>query len=86
VKLETCGRLGPRASTSRAEIVKSRVSACGYLNLAHLGGKDYASSANIGMLDLVAVLEWVRDSIAFGGDPGSVTIFGQSAAADKSLP
>ena len=69
--------------SSRAEKVKSRVSACGYLNLAHLGGKDFASSANTGMLDLVAVLEWARDNIAFRGDPGSVTIFGQSGGGGK---
>jgi para-nitrobenzyl esterase len=38
------------------------------------------------MLDLVAVLEWVRDNIAtFGGDPGSVTIFGQSGGGGKVL-
>ena len=44
------------------------------------------SSANVGMLDLVAVLEWVRDNITtFGGDPGSVTIFGQSGGGGKVL-
>jgi para-nitrobenzyl esterase len=61
-----------------------RLNVYGYLNLAHLGGEEYASSANVGMLDLVAVLEWVRDNIAtFGGDPGSVTIFGQSGGGGK---
>ncbi|PYX15740.1 MAG: carboxylesterase/lipase family protein, partial [Acidobacteria bacterium] len=56
-----------------------RLNVYGYLNLGHLGGEEYASSANVGMLDLVAVLEWVRDNITtFGGHPGSVTIFGQS--------
>ena len=56
----------------------------GYLNLARLGGKEYASSANVGMLDLVAALEWVRDNIAtFGGDPGSITVFGQSGGGGK---
>ncbi len=63
-----------------------RLNVYGYLNLAHLGGEEYASSANVGMLDLVAVLEWVRDNIAtFGGDPGSVTIFGQSGGGGKVL-
>src|SRR6266568_3778093 len=61
-----------------------RLNVYGYLNLGALGGEEYASSANVGMLDLVAVLEWVRDNIAtFGGDPGSVTIFGQSGGGGK---
>src|SRR6266853_1644908 len=61
-----------------------RLNVYGYLNLAHLGREEYASSANVGILDLVAVLEWVRDNIAtFGGDPGSVTIFGQSGGGGK---
>ena len=63
-----------------------RLNVYGYLNLGHLGGEEYASSANVGMLDLVAVLEWVRDNIAtFGGDPGNVTIFGQSGGGGKVL-
>src|SRR5258705_5811691 len=47
-------------------------------------GAELADSANLGMLDIVASLEWVRDNIAkFGGDPGSVTIFGQSGGGGK---
>ena len=60
-----------------------RLGPLGYLNLAEYGQK-YASSANAGMLDLVAALEWVRDNIAnFGGDPGNVLIFGQSGGGSK---
>ncbi len=63
-----------------------RLNVYGYLNLAGLGGEEFASSANVGMLDIVAVLEWVRDNIAtFGGDPGNVTIFGQSGGGGKVI-
>ena len=63
--------------------VNHRLGALGYLHLADFGER-YASSGNVGMLDLVAALEWVRDNIAnFGGDPGNVTIFGQSGGGSK---
>jgi carboxylesterase type B len=55
--------------------INYRVAADGFL---YLGG----GNANRGLLDQVAALEWVRDNIAgFGGDPGNVTVFGQSAGA-----
>jgi para-nitrobenzyl esterase len=61
-----------------------RLNAFGYLNLAEVGGEKYKQSANVGLLDLVAVLEWIRDNIArFGGDPQNVTIFGQSGGGGK---
>lgn len=61
-----------------------RLGVLGYLNLAEIGGAAYADSANAGMLDIVAALEWVRDNIAnFGGDPGNVMIFGQSGGGGK---
>ncbi|WP_061300771.1 carboxylesterase/lipase family protein [Herbidospora cretacea] len=48
----------------------------GVEGFAHIGG----APANRGLLDQVAALEWVRDAVAaFGGDPGNVTVFGQSA-------
>jgi para-nitrobenzyl esterase len=63
-----------------------RLNVYGYLNLAAIGGEDFASSANVGMLDIVAVLEWVHDNITiFGGDPGNVTIFGQSGGGGKVI-
>jgi para-nitrobenzyl esterase len=63
--------------------VNHRLNVLGYLDLSAYGER-YASSANAGMLDLVAALEWVRGNIAnFGGDPGNVTIFGQSGGGAK---
>ena len=63
--------------------VNHRLNSLGHLNLAEHGAK-WASAANVGMLDLVSSLEWVRDNIAnFGGDPGNVTIFGQSGGGGK---
>ncbi len=61
-----------------------RLGPLGYCNLAGVGGERFAASGNAGMLDLVAALEWVRDNIAsFGGDPGNVTIMGQSGGGAK---
>jgi len=63
--------------------VNHRLGVLGYLNLADFGAQ-YAGSANAGMLDLIAALEWVRDNISnFGGDPGNVLIFGQSGGGCK---
>ncbi len=64
--------------------VNHRLNVFGYLYLAEMDGEKYANSSNVGMLDIVAALEWVRDNIAaFGGDPGNVTIFGQSGGGGK---
>ena len=61
-----------------------RLNILGHLHLADLGGERYAHSGNAGVLDLIAALEWVRDNIGqFGGDPGNVTIFGESGGGGK---
>ena len=61
-----------------------RLGALGYMNLAEFG-EQYASSANAGMLDIVAALQWVKTNVAnFGGDPGKVMIFGQSGGGRKT--
>jgi para-nitrobenzyl esterase len=63
-----------------------RLNVFGYLNLSELGGERYADSANTGLLDLVRCLQWVHDNIAnFGGDPGNVSIFGQSGGGGKVM-
>jgi len=65
--------------------VNHRLGALGYLYLAGLDPETYPDSGNAGMLDLVAALEWVRDNIAaFGGDPGNVTVFGESGGGTKT--
>jgi len=64
--------------------VNHRLNVFGYAYLAELGGPDLADSGNVGNLDLVMALQWVRDNIAaFGGDPGNVTAFGQSGGGAK---
>jgi para-nitrobenzyl esterase len=64
--------------------INHRLGPMGFCDLAGVGGEKFASSGNVGMLDIVAALEWVRDNIAnFGGDPGNVTIMGQSGGGAK---
>jgi para-nitrobenzyl esterase len=66
--------------------VNHRLGMLGYFDLSAFGPGDLASSGNVGMMDLALALEWVRDNIAaFGGDPGNVTLAGQSGGGDKCL-
>ncbi|MEI9851901.1 MAG: carboxylesterase family protein [Sphingomonas sp.] len=61
-----------------------RLNAFGYCHLAGYGA-EYSHSGNLGMLDIVAALEWVRDNIeGFGGDPGRVMVFGASGGGMKT--
>jgi len=76
---ENLSRLGDVVFCS----LNHRLGALGFTNLAKAGGEKLAASGNVGMLDIVTAVEWVRDNIAaFGGDPGNVTIFG---ARDYSM-
>ncbi len=64
--------------------VNYRLGPLGFLHLADQYGDELAGSGNAGILDQVAALEWVHDSIAnFGGDPDDVTVFGESAGANS---
>jgi para-nitrobenzyl esterase len=57
-----------------------RLGALGYLYLGHLLGEEYAPSGNLGLMDQILALKWVKDNIMFfGGDPNRVAIIGQSA-------
>jgi para-nitrobenzyl esterase len=61
-----------------------RLNAFGYLYLAEFGGEKFSDSGNVGQLDLVLALKWVRDNITeFGGDPNNVMIFGESGGGGK---
>ncbi|MDH7972353.1 carboxylesterase family protein [Sphingomonas sp. AR_OL41] len=60
-----------------------RLNLLGFLDLSHCGPR-YAQSGNVGMLDIVAALQWIRANIAaFGGDPSCVLLFGQSGGGAK---
>ena len=64
--------------------VNHRLNLFGHLYLGDADGGKYADSGNAGMLDLITALEWVKHNISrFGGDPGNVTIFGQSGGGSK---
>ena len=77
-----------RALAEKGDIVvvtvNHRLNILGYIDLTALGGK-YSESVNLGQQDLVKALEWVHNNIeAFGGDPGCVTIGGQSGGGGKT--
>ena len=64
--------------------INHRLGCLGYLHLGDLGGPEFAQSGNVGILDAVAALEWVRDNIErFGGDPNNVMIYGESGGGSK---
>ncbi len=62
--------------------VNYRLGALGFLRLGAATGGAIPATGNEAILDQVAALDWVRDEIsAFGGDPGNVTVFGESAGS-----
>ncbi|GGD70284.1 carboxylesterase/lipase family protein [Croceicoccus mobilis] len=63
--------------------VNQRLNVFGYPWLAPFG-PQFADSGNLGQLDLICALQWVRDHVAkFGGDPARVMVFGQSGGGAK---
>jgi Carboxylesterase type B len=76
-----------RALAQRGDVVvvtvNHRLGALGFLNLSEFA-PEFAQSGVVGMMDLVAALQWVHDNIEnFGGDPSRVMIFGQSGGGGK---
>ena len=64
--------------------INHRLGPIGFTDLSGVGGEKYKDSGNVGALDMVAALEWVKENIAgFGGDPDNVTIMGQSGGGAK---
>ena len=64
--------------------VNHRLNAFGYLYLGESGDERVRDSGNVGQLDLIDALQWVREHAhEFGGDAGNVTVFGQSGGGAK---
>jgi para-nitrobenzyl esterase len=83
----TRAREEPSRLSARGDVVvvapNHRLGAFGYLYLEDRGRP--LLTPNLGMLDIVAALEWVQENIEnFGGDPGNVTIFGESGGSMKT--
>lgn len=64
--------------------INHRLNVFGFCDLSGFLGAEFAQSGNVGYLDLVASMKWVRENIeAFGGDPRNVMIYGQSGGGRK---
>jgi para-nitrobenzyl esterase len=64
--------------------INHRLNVFGYTNFNHLDAELFGDAANAGQLDIIAALQWVKTNVAmFGGDPGNVTVFGQSGGGSK---
>ncbi len=61
--------------------IEYRLGMMGFIDFSALeGGEEYAQSGNLGLLDQVCALKWVKQNIAaFGGDSNNITVFGESA-------
>lgn len=65
--------------------VNHRLNALGFFDLSSFSDK-YKDSGNVGMLDIIDALSWIKNNIEnFGGDPDNVTVFGESGGGSKVL-
>jgi para-nitrobenzyl esterase len=64
--------------------INHRIGILGFLDVSRLDDR-FADSGNVGLLDVITALRWVDEHIsAFGGDPGNVTVFGESGGGAKT--
>jgi para-nitrobenzyl esterase len=83
-ELEADGARLSRRGNVVVVTVNHRLNVLGHLYLAERGGEEFADSGNVGLLDLILALQWVREHAgALGGDPTNVTVFGQSGGGAK---
>lgn len=63
--------------------VEYRVGIMGFIDFSNVpGGENFSNSGNLGLLDQICALQWIQQNIkSFGGNPGNVTILGESAGA-----
>ncbi|GLS99440.1 carboxylic ester hydrolase [Sphingobium jiangsuense] len=79
----TDGRLLAASNDVVVVTLNHRLGVFGFLSLDHFDA-SYADSGNVGMLDIVDALKWIRANIRnFGGDPDRVTVFGESGGGAK---
>jgi para-nitrobenzyl esterase len=66
--------------------INYRLGPFGFLDLSAIGDSSFARSRNLGLLDQLAALRWVRQNIAaFGGDSANITVFGESAGGSAVM-
>jgi para-nitrobenzyl esterase len=80
------GRLLARTANVIIVTINYRLGPLGWLALQSLSSEQGGASGDYGLMDQVAALRWVKRNIAaFGGNPGNVTLFGQSAGGESAL-